>query len=219
MLSICLSLVITSLSPFTRKPFDYEGGSSHKLCSCIFSAKLPRWYNRRFPTHLLSIVERGSALGQELGGVREAAVFAPGPSLRVACDGRRWELCILRNMEALRVKVRRRQGAPCRGSGRPRAFPALVGRSFPVLLDRAMAGLPYIPYVSLQGAREESSVTWPLPTRPGGNMRREAGTVGQSPSSGDTRAVISPLRSAASSCPVGVATVTSVHREALTWSG
>ena len=151
MLSICLSLVITSLRPFTRKPLDYEGSSSHKSYSCIFSAKLLRWYDRRFPTHLLSIVERGSALGQELCGVREAAVFAPGPSLRVTCDGRRWELCILRNMEALRVKVRRRQGAPCGGSGRHRAFPALVGGSFPVLLDRAMAGLPYIPVCESPG--------------------------------------------------------------------
>ena len=110
MLSICLSLVITSLRPFTRKPLDYEGGSSHKSCSCIFSAKLLRWYDRRFPTPLLSIVERGSALGHELGGVREAAVFALGPSLRVACDGQRWELCILNEEYSMSQKTPSQEG-------------------------------------------------------------------------------------------------------------
>lgn len=50
--------------------------------------------------------------------------------------GRGGKLCILRNMEALRMKVGRRQGAPCRGSGRPRAFPALVGGSFPVVVGQ-----------------------------------------------------------------------------------
>lgn len=82
-----------------------------------------------------------------------------------------------------------------------------------------MAGLLYILDVNLQGAREESSVTWPWPTLPGEYMRQEAGTADLSPSLGDPGAVISPLLSAASSRPVGMARVTSVHREALTWSG
>lgn len=173
-----------------------------------------RWYIRRFSTPLLSILERGSALGQELGGVREAALFGPGPSLR----GRGGKLFILRTMEALRMKVGRRQGSSCRVSGQPRIFPAHVGRSFPVVLGQGNGWTSLHPGCESPGAREESSVTWPWPTLPGGYMRREAGTVDPSPSSGDPRAVISPLLSAASSRPVGVARVTSVHREALTWS-
>lgn len=220
MLSICLSLIITSLRPFTRKPFNYEGGSSHKSCSCIFSAKLSKVVRQAFLHPAIEHFGAGFRSGTGVGWGRgsRSVCFKPLPEGSPVM-GRGGKLCILRTMEALTMKVGRSQGSSCRGSGQPRIFPAHMGRSFPVVLGQGDGWTSLHPRCESPGAREESSVTWPWPTLPGGYMRREAGTADPSPSSGDPRAVISPLLSAASSRPVGVAPVTSVHREALTWSG
>lgn len=220
MLSICLSLVITSLRPFARKPFNYEGGSSHKSCSCIFSAELSKMVRQAFLQPPAEHFGAGFRSGTGVGwGQGSRCVWSRPLPEGSPVMGRGGKLCILRTLEALRMKVGRRQGSSCRGSGRPRIFPAHVGGCFPVVLGQGDGWTSLHPDVSLQGAREESSVTWPSPTLPGGYMRQEAGTADPSPSSGDPRAVISPLLSTASSRPVGVAPVTSVHREALTWSG
>ena len=154
-----------------------------------------------------------------MGGVREAAVFGLGPSLGVHLrTGGGEKLCILRNMEVLRMKVGRRRGAPCRGTGHPRAFPAHVGVSFPVASGQSDDRTSLRPRCESPGGSGGvlSDLAWLgvgdrlMPTMPCGNARREAGAVDPFLPSGGARAVTSPLLSAASSCPVSAAAAASV---------
>lgn len=153
MLSICLSLIITSLRPFTRKPFNYEGGSSHKPCSCIFSAKLPKMVYQAFLHPAIEHFGAGfrSGTGVGWGQGSRSVCFRPLPEGSPVM-GRGGKLCILRTMEALRMKVGRRQGSSCREvQGSPEFFQHTWAGPSLWSWDRAMAGLPYIPDVSLRG--------------------------------------------------------------------
>ena len=91
MLSICLSLVIT-LRPFTRKPFNYEGGSSHKSCSCIFSAKLSKMVHRAFLHPPIEHFGAGFRSGTGVGwGQGSRSVWSRPLPEGQRWDGQRWE--------------------------------------------------------------------------------------------------------------------------------
>lgn len=136
-------------------------------------------------------------------------VWAP-PSLGVHLrTGGGEKLCILRSMEVLRMTVGRRRGAPCGGTGHPRAFPAHVGGSFPVASGQADGRTSLCPRCESPGGSGGvlSDLAWLgvgdrlVPTMPGGNAKREAGAVDPFLPAGGARAITSSPLSAASSRP------------------